>query len=113
MITQQMFPPVGLDPDDDEYGDARLFSIWVVWRGKGKYSVQQYTGDGPQLSRAGNWSDWAPEPFRRHQYRFTYDEACEWAEKLRGSLTVNGRTYAQIQERRTTRATHETTGEKE
>lgn len=98
MITQKMFPPSDLDPDDDEYGDARLFSIWVVWRGKGKYSVQKHAGDGPQLSRAGSWSNWPPEPFRRHQYRFTYDEACAWAEKLRGTLSINGRTYEQVQE---------------
>jgi hypothetical protein len=97
MIVQRMFPPQGLDPDDDPQGDARLFSIWVVWKGKGKYAVQQYPGvEGPQLSRAGNWSDWAPEPFRRRQYRFTYDEACAWAEKLRGALTVNGKTYEQV-----------------
>lgn len=93
-----MFPPKGLDPNNDEYGDSRLFSIWIVWRGKGKYSVQKRQGDGPQLSRAGNWSDWAPEKFRRRQYRFTYDEACEWAEKLRGTLNINGMTYAQVQE---------------
>ncbi|MBT2537228.1 hypothetical protein [Arthrobacter sp. ISL-69] len=100
MITQEMFPPIGLDPDDDEYGDSRLFSIWVVWKGRGKYAVQKFPNDkyGSQLSRAGNWSDWAPEPFRRHQYRFTYDEACTWAEKLRGTLNVNGKTYAQVQE---------------
>lgn len=97
MIVQQMFPPEGLDPDDDFYGDARLFSIWVIWKGKSKYAVQQYSSpDGPQLSRAGNWSHWAPEPFRRHQYRFTYDEACAWAEKLRGTLNINGRTYQQV-----------------
>jgi len=97
MIVQQMFPPEGLDPDEDFHGDARLFSIWVIWKGKGKYAVQQYSSpDGPQLSRAGNWSHWAPEPFRRHQYRFTYDEACAWAEKLRGTLTINGRTYQQV-----------------
>jgi len=101
MIVQQMFTPDGLDPDDDPHYDARLFSIWVVWKGKGKYAVQKHSGqEGPQLSRAGNWSQWAPEPFRRHQYRFTYDEACGWAEKLRGSLTINGRTYAQLLERR-------------
>lgn len=92
-----MFPPEGLDPDDDFYGDARLFAIWVIWKGKSKYAVQQYSSpDGPQLSRAGNWSHWAPEPFRRHQYRFTYDEACAWAEKLRGTLSINGRTYQQV-----------------
>lgn len=107
MIVQQIFPPAGLEPDDDPYSDARLFSIWVIWRGKGKYAVQKYSGDGPQLSRAGNWSDWAPEPFRRHQYRFTYDEACEWAEKLRGTLTINGRTYDQVRQWRTAMAAKE------
>jgi hypothetical protein len=94
-----MFPPDGLDPDDDIQGDARLFSIWVIWKGKGRYAVQQWPGtDGPQLSRAGNWSHWAPEPYRRRQYRFTYDEACDWAEKLRGTLTVNGKTYEQVKQ---------------
>jgi hypothetical protein len=94
-----MFPPSGLDPDDDFYGDARLFSIWVVWKGAGRYAVQKFVGgNGPQLSRAGNWSDWDPEPFRRHQYRFTYDEACEWAEKLRNTAVINGRTYEQVKQ---------------
>lgn len=98
VITEQMFPPVGLDPNDDEYGDATIFSVWVVWKGRGRYAVQNHPGRwAMQLSRAGNWA-FAPEPFRRRQYRFTYDEACVWAEKVRGTLVVNGRTWDQVQE---------------
>ena len=99
ITVQRMFPPDGLDPNDDFFGDAQLFAIWVVWKGAGRYAVQKYGGgSSPQLSRAGNWSDWDPEPFRRRQYRFTYDEACAWAEKLRGTTMVNGRTYEQVQQ---------------
>lgn len=98
IITERIFPPDGLDPNDDEYGDFSLFSVWVVWKGKGQYAVQMGPGKWTrQLSRAGNWSRTAPEPFQRHQYRFTYDEACAWAEKVRGTLVINGRTWDQVQ----------------
>ena len=95
IVTEEMFLPDGCDPADSEF---HLFAVWVVWKGKGRYAVQWDPGKwADQLSRAGKWA-FAPEPFRRHQYRFTYDEACEWAEKVRNDKVVNGRTWAQWQE---------------
>ena len=92
-----MFFPDELDPDADELGDALVFGIYVIWKGKGRYAVQVFNDKwASQLSRAGNWSEYAPEPFRRHQYRFTYEEACEWAQRVVNDKRINGRTYAEL-----------------
>ena len=95
MATSILVYPDWLDPNDGEAYSVNgiHFCVTVEWRGEKRYAVKW---GSRQLSRAGNWA-LSVEPFQRHQYRFTFHEALDWAHKVVSGdgLVVNGRTNAE------------------
>lgn len=93
-IEERTYYPTGCDPDDYS---ARPFAVRVQWRGRGRWLVER---GGDQLSRSGRWL-WVPSKMNQMRWcRYTFEEACERAEAVVDSMTVNGRTWAQWQEAR-------------
>jgi hypothetical protein len=92
MVTEHTFWPDGCDPDDV---NARDFATKVQYRGMGRFAITR-RGGFEQLSRAGNWK-WDVRKFQRRQYRFTFEEAMDWARREQNTATVNGMTWPQVQ----------------
>jgi hypothetical protein len=106
LITKVSYWPDGCDPAADPYNE-RDWRVDVEWCGPRMDDASGRAVGGYrvvhrgfiELSRAGNWEFHVPR-FRRWQYRWaTLEEAREWAEKVRNSVTMGGLTYAEWQAR--------------
>jgi hypothetical protein len=99
-IAEWQVFPTGCDPEDI---NALSFIVSVKWRGTyqgksgGGWSV---THNSAELSRGGLWTYCVPR-FRRWQHRWeTFEEAQQQARAVVDNLSMNGRTWAQWQERK-------------
>jgi len=100
LVTEVMVLPDGMALDDE---DRHHFALAVRWRGprtdtgRGGYAV--VSSSGRHLSRAGKWR-YDPEPRLQRHYRWaTLEEALDVARAAVNTVTVNGFTWAQWQER--------------
>lgn len=96
MATRVTEYTVSAWPDDlpDPYGEARYWSIQVrPTMIPGKWAVTHF--DHSILTLGGNWSMAIPRGLRRAHYR-DLDRALADAEAAALTLTVNGRTVADI-----------------
>lgn len=86
--------PVGANPDDDPHGNTHGFAVQIIWRGKGKWSVEN---GGSSLSHTGRWL-YMPMKMHRQHVRHDYETAVRLARGAVDDVTVNGRTWKQWQE---------------
>lgn len=96
--------PHGLDDLDDI--NAPSFAIEVAWRGEyrgrsgGGWTVSRGSAEllASSVATGQKWD--YPERFRRWQYRFpTFEDALAAARTVVDDIKINGRTWAQWQER--------------
>ena len=86
-------------PDGCEVGSRDFFAyrIGVLYRGNGKFMVAPNHEGNEQLSRTGKWL-WLPLKMTAMKWcRFSFEEACEAAERAVTERKVSGFTFAEWQ----------------
>lgn len=80
-----------------DHPDAYMFTIHVVWRGKDRWAVKrsEFCYDAKGRER------FEPNPSSRtdaflRRYRHSFDDAMELAKRIAPTLTVYGRTAADV-----------------
>lgn len=95
--TEFTLRPAGSSPGDP---DVDIFSVKVAWRGESRWAVlwmgQCYGPDG-----------WVFEPGSSNRtddflatHRYTFERAVEVAQGLADTISINGKTWADIQARK-------------
>lgn len=95
--TEFVFTPAGTDRTDM---DARHFRVHVSWRGAETWAVVW-------MAECWNGTGWEYEPLNSSRdddflarCRFTLEDAVKHARTLPDTVSLNGSTYAQWQEKR-------------
>lgn len=83
-------------PDGHDCCEAALWCLLVTYRGHGRWAVERgrgYSDDKIVLTRSGQWKyDRRGDP----GYRFSREEALDLARWHAATLTIAGRTAAQV-----------------